>query len=64
MEHFSEIRCSELFERMVCDRWKNGGAEKFEDRLRQITFNKMNHRSEPIPEDVIKELDKMQRGWK
>jgi len=64
MEHFREIRYSDLFERMVYDKWENGGGEKFEDRLRQITLKKMNQRPEPLPEDVIKELDEMQTGWK
>ncbi len=64
MDHFRDIRYSGLFERMVYDQWQNAGAMRFDDRLQQITLDKMKHHPEPLPEDVIKELDKMQAGWK
>jgi trimethylamine--corrinoid protein Co-methyltransferase len=63
MDHFRDVRYSNLFERMVYDEWKGSGAETFEERLRRITLEKMKHRPDPLPEDVIKELDDMQARW-
>jgi trimethylamine--corrinoid protein Co-methyltransferase len=64
MDHFKEIRYSELFDRTIHDEWKNAGAKRFEQRLQELTLEKMKHRPEPLDDDVIKELDKMQASWK
>ena len=62
-EHFKAVRYSEIFERMVYDEWKATGAKKFEQRLQEVTLEKMKHRPEPLPDDVIKTLDEMQAEW-
>jgi trimethylamine--corrinoid protein Co-methyltransferase len=64
MNHFRKIKYSEIFERMVHDQWKAAGAKTFEQRLQEATLKKMAHRPEPLPEDTIKALDEMQKGWK
>ena len=64
MKHFRNIRYSNLFERMVYEKWEKAGAKTFEQRLQEITLEKMKHRPTPLPDKVIKELDKMQAKWK
>jgi trimethylamine--corrinoid protein Co-methyltransferase len=64
MDHFKEIRYSELFDRTIQDEWKNAGSKRFEQRLQELTLETMKHRPEPLDENVIKELDKMQASWK
>ena len=64
MKHFKEIKYSEIFDRTVYDEWKTAGAKTFEQRLRDVTLEKMKHRPEPIPENTIKTLDEMQESWK
>jgi trimethylamine:corrinoid methyltransferase-like protein len=63
MKHFREVRYSRLFDRMVYDQWKEMGGKRFEERLRELTQEAMAHRPAPLPEDVIKELDRMQAHW-
>lgn len=63
MKHFREVRYSKLFERMVYDQWKDSGSLRFEERLRAITKEAMNHQPTPLPRDVVKELDRMQTHW-
>jgi trimethylamine---corrinoid protein Co-methyltransferase len=64
LNHFRKIKYSEIFERMVHDQWKAAGAKTFGQRLQEVTLKKMAHRPEPLPEDTIKALDEMQKGWK
>lgn len=64
MEHFREVRYSKLFERSVYDQWKEMGAKRFEERLRDLTQEAMQHQPAALPADVIKELDRMQAHWK
>jgi len=49
---------------MVYGRWEKTGAKRFEERLQEITLKKMAHRPEPLYDKVVKELDRMQSGWK
>jgi len=64
LKHFRNVRYSNLFERMVYEKWKEAGSKTFEQRLQEITLAKMRHRPAPLPDDVVKELDKMQAKWK
>jgi trimethylamine---corrinoid protein Co-methyltransferase len=64
LKHFRNIKYSDLFERMVYGRWEKTGAKRFEERLQEITLKKMAHRPEPLPDKMVKELDRMQSGWK
>jgi trimethylamine--corrinoid protein Co-methyltransferase len=60
LKHFRDVRYSNLFERMVYEKWKETGAKTFEQRLQESTLAKMKHRPRPLPDDVVRELDKMQ----
>jgi trimethylamine--corrinoid protein Co-methyltransferase len=64
MKHFREVRYSKLFERSVYDQWKEMGAKRFEERLRDLTQEAMDHKPAALSSDVIKELDRMQARWK
>jgi trimethylamine--corrinoid protein Co-methyltransferase len=64
MEHFREVRYSKLFERSVYDQWKEMGGKRFEERLRDLTQEAMEHKPASLASDVIKELDRMQAHWK
>ena len=63
MEHFREVRYSKLFERSVYDQWKEMGAKRFEERLRDLTQEAMDHQPAALAPEVIKELDRMQANW-
>jgi trimethylamine--corrinoid protein Co-methyltransferase len=64
MDHFREVRYSTLFERSVYDQWKEMGGHRFEERLRDLTHEAMQHQPASLASDVIKELDRMQAHWK
>jgi trimethylamine--corrinoid protein Co-methyltransferase len=63
MKHFREVRYSKLFDRTVYDQWKEMGAKRFEERLRDLTQEAMAHQPAALPEDVIQELNRMQAHW-
>ena len=63
LNHFKDVRYSKLFERMVYDQWKEAGAKRFEDRLRELTREAMEHQPAPLASDIIAELDRMQAHW-
>jgi trimethylamine--corrinoid protein Co-methyltransferase len=63
MEHFREVRYSKLFERSLYDQWEEMGAKRFEERLRDLTKEAMEHQPAVLASDVIKELDRMQAHW-
>ncbi|MEX1313466.1 MAG: trimethylamine methyltransferase family protein, partial [Desulfotignum sp.] len=64
MDHFRKIKYSDLFERQILEKWQNTGAKKLEQRLQELTLEKMKHRPAPLSDDIIKELDRMQATWK
>ncbi len=64
MDHFRDIKYSEIFERQVFGIWESSGSEKLEQRLQEETLEKMKHRPDPLPVEVVKELDQMQASWK
>ena len=63
MNHFRKVRYSKLFDRSVYDQWKETGGKRFEERLREITKEAMNHQPAPLASDIIQELDRMQSHW-
>jgi trimethylamine:corrinoid methyltransferase-like protein len=64
LNNFRRMKYSDLFERMGYDKWKKEGARTFEQRLQEITLEKMKHRPAPLPAEIVKELDRMQAAWK
>jgi trimethylamine--corrinoid protein Co-methyltransferase len=63
MNNFRKIRYSELFDRTIYAGWEKQGKRRFEQRLQELTLEKMKHRPEPLADDVVKELDRMQASW-
>lgn len=64
MAHFKKIKYSDLFERMMTDRYESLGAKRFEQRLQELTLNKLAHTPAPLDADAIRTLDEMQASWK
>ena len=64
LDNFKKIRYSELFDRSIYDQWQSSGSQRFEDRLRDMTKKAMAHEPAPLPENVIKEIDAMEKHWK
>jgi trimethylamine---corrinoid protein Co-methyltransferase len=64
MRHFKRVKYSEIFERMMYAQWKEAGSRRFDERLQRQTFEKMKHRPAPLSDEQVKELDRMQRGWR
>jgi trimethylamine:corrinoid methyltransferase-like protein len=48
---------------MVYDQWKEAGGKCFEERLRELTREAMDHQPTPLASDITKELDRMQAHW-
>jgi len=64
LNNFRKMKYSDLFERMSYDKWKKGGARSFEQRLQETTLEKMKYRPDPLPAEIVAELDRMQAAWK
>jgi trimethylamine--corrinoid protein Co-methyltransferase len=64
MKHFRKVRYSPLFDRSVNDQWKEAGGKRFEERLRELTIEAMNHEPAPLAADITAELNRMQAHWK
>jgi len=63
MKHFKDIWYSDLFDRKVYDVWLEEGGQKFEQRLQAKTQKLMEHEPEPLPDDVLTEIETMQKHW-
>lgn len=63
LRHFREVWYSELFDRAMLDQWKMRGGKRFEERLREATQKAMAHQPEPLPAQVLRELDAMEKHW-
>lgn len=64
MDNYRKVKYSDLFERMVYANWVDAGAKKLEQRLQEITLDKMKHRPAPLASEIVKELDRLQEAWK
>ena len=64
MQNFKKIKYSDIFDRTVMAQWEAAGSKRFEQRLQQSTLAKMTHRPAPLAAEQIRELDRMQKGWK
>jgi trimethylamine--corrinoid protein Co-methyltransferase len=63
MQHFKQIKYSELFERMMFDKWQSSGAKQFEQRLQELTLKKLEHTPMSLDKETLRNLDEMQAGW-
>ena len=64
LKHFREVWYSDLFDRSIRDQWLASGGKRFEERLREQTQKAMEHRPKPLPEEMLKELERMEKHWK
>ena len=64
LDHFRDVWYSRLFDRTMHAQWVDRGAKDFDERLRERTEEAMAHEPAPVPADVLKELDRMQKLWK
>jgi trimethylamine--corrinoid protein Co-methyltransferase len=63
LEHFRDVWYSDLFDRTIHDQWLRAGARTFQERLREQTRQAMEHQPAPLPEDVLRELARMEAHW-
>ena len=63
-EHFREVWYSNLFDRSNYVSWLKAGGRRFEERLKEKTLDRMAELPEPLPEEVLKELDRLAAHWK
>jgi trimethylamine--corrinoid protein Co-methyltransferase len=63
MRHFRDIWYSELFDRANYDEWFKKGARRFKERLSEQTRKLMDLNSQPLPTEIVKELDCMEKQW-
>ena len=64
LANFKKVFYSDLFDRSIMENWEKAGRKTFEDRLREKTLKLMQVPPPPLPQEVIKEFDKMQASWK
>lgn len=63
MRHFRDVWYSQLFDRTNYDEWLNHGARHFTERLSEKTRKMMDQTTEPLPTEIIKEMDRMEKQW-
>ena len=63
LEHFRDIWYSDLFDRSIHARWLEQGEKGFDQCLREQTEKVMKHQPAPLPQDVVRELDRMASHW-
>jgi len=61
LKHFRKFWAPKLFDRSVT---KDKGSQNCEELVKEATIKIMEtHQPEPLPEDVLKELKKVEAGW-
>ncbi|MGD9085467.1 MAG: trimethylamine methyltransferase family protein [Desulfobacterales bacterium] len=63
MRHFRNVWYSDLFDRSTFDKWREQGSTCFTERLREKTRKLMDHHAEPLPAEIIREMDHMEKQW-
>lgn len=63
-QHVRDVWYPTLFERANYQQWLKNGGRRFQERLRQITLETVEHQPAPLPADVSRELDRMAACWK
>lgn len=61
--HFRDVWYSDLFDRTNYDTWLQQGSISFTERLKEKTLKLMNINPEPLPAEVMKEMDRMEKKW-
>ena len=63
LKYFREVWYSTLFDRSNHETWLEQGGRRFQERLREQTLLKMEHRPQPLPKETLKELEKLAKHW-
>ncbi len=63
LKYFREVWYSNLFDRSNYETWLEQGGRRFQERLREQTIQKMDHRPQPLPKETLKELNKLAKHW-
>ena len=63
LRHFRDNWYSTLFDRSIYPNWVERGSKRFDERLRERTAKVMKHQPAPLPNEVVKELEKMAQHW-
>ena len=64
MDHFRDMWYSKLFDRTTLSTWKARGSKEFHERLKDLTLKTIKeHKPEPLPEQIHKELERMAANW-
>jgi trimethylamine--corrinoid protein Co-methyltransferase len=61
--HFRDVWYSKLFDRTMLNQYVDQGSKRFDERLRVSTQEAMEHEPAPLPSEVRKELDTMEKHW-
>jgi trimethylamine--corrinoid protein Co-methyltransferase len=64
LKYFREVWYSNLFDRSNYDSWLEQGGRRFQERLREQTLLKLEHRAPPLSEEATKELDRLAQHWR
>jgi trimethylamine---corrinoid protein Co-methyltransferase len=62
-KYFREVWYSKLFDRSTAANWEKQGGKEFHQRLNERTRALMDHTPEPLPDEVVKDLDRMAAEW-
>jgi trimethylamine--corrinoid protein Co-methyltransferase len=63
LKYFRQVWYSNLFDRSNYESWLEQGGRRFQERLREQTLLKLEHRQRPLPEEAVKELEKLAKHW-
>jgi len=63
LRHFRDVWYSQLFDRKNYNDWLKQGAKQFRERLREQTLKVMDAESEPLPADILEEMEQMAKHW-
>ena len=64
MRHFRDVWYSDLFDRTNYEEWLKQGSIHFTERLREKTRKLMDLNTEPLPTEIVKELNRMEKQWR
>lgn len=63
LKYFREVWYSTLFDRSNYESWLEQGGRRFQERLREQTLQRMEHRPPPLPAETAAALDQLARHW-
>jgi len=63
LRNFKKIFYSDLWDRSCMENWVDGGSRSFDERLRDKTLACLAKETPALPDEVIREFDKMEATW-